>query len=202
MNRKYVLAIKRNNNDYLPLEWHLTPFYNGQDMSTLAGIDNFTRSIKKVDLIITITELNLYGLNELFRDFVIIYQEKGRIRELKDGVIFSNDDVISSQELIDFILSNMSDKKLINRIYNICASIKEESIGLEKFKLALNNLDFFKNNNPEAPRLALASINEMSYDVRRSLLVRVSEKVIGAYEDEMKKVKENKMMNDSDIKVA
>lgn len=178
MDRIYVLAIKRNNNDYLPLEWHLTPLYKGQNLSTLEGIDSYTKSISEVDLLKTLTELNILSLEERFESFAIIYQEKGRIRELKDGTIFLNTPILKEDELINFILNNMSDKKLINRIYNVCTTIKEQNTELEKFKLSLNNLNLLYERNPQAPEIALSILKQIPYDIKRSILVRVSTKVL------------------------
>ncbi|HAB65810.1 MAG TPA: hypothetical protein DCE23_00435 [Firmicutes bacterium] len=178
MNQKYVLAIKRNNNDFLPLEWHLTPYYKGQDMSTLEGIDSYTKPISEVDLLISLTDLNILSLEERFKNFTIIYQEKGRIRELKDGPLFITTPSITDDELINFILNNMFDKKIINKIYNVCTTIKVKDHNLEKFKLSLNNLDKLYERNKKAPEIALNILKKIPYDFRRSILIRTYVKVI------------------------
>jgi len=58
-DKKFLLTIKRNNNDYLPLEWHLTSFYQGEDLTTLKGIDKFTTKITRAELINEILEENM-----------------------------------------------------------------------------------------------------------------------------------------------
>ena len=49
-NRRYLLVIKRKNNDFLPIEWNLTRFYAGEDLNTLEGIDSFTRKINYLNI--------------------------------------------------------------------------------------------------------------------------------------------------------
>ena len=50
-DQRFLLVIKRGNNDYLPLEWHRLEIYNNEDLSTLEGIDTFTSKIYLEDLI-------------------------------------------------------------------------------------------------------------------------------------------------------
>lgn len=177
-NRQYVLAIKRNNNDYLPLEWQLTPFYHGEPLSTLEGIDTFTKPISDVDLLVSLIDANMLDPEERFQSFAIIYQEKGRIRELKDGAIFFNYPIVKEDEFIYFILNNMQNKKLINRIYNVCATIHIVDESLEKFKLSINNLEQLQAMHPKAPELALRVFTSIPYDAKRSILIKFSKKVL------------------------
>ncbi len=202
LNRKYVLAIKRNNNDYLPLEWHLTPFYHGQDLSTLEGIDSFTKQITEVGLLESLVDLNILNIQEMFMNFVIIFQEKGRIRELKDGTLFADTPILLEDELIYFILNNMHDKKLINRIYNVCAALGPVNIDLEKFKLSLNNLDLLMQHNPQAPEIALRVFSNIPYDLRRSILIRVSTKVLPLHIKDKENEQRFRKVNDGERRVA
>ena len=50
-HRTYCLVIKRKNNDYLPVEWNLTKFYQGENLYTLEGIDKFTSKITRKELV-------------------------------------------------------------------------------------------------------------------------------------------------------
>jgi len=49
--RTYCLVIKRKNNDFFPVEWNLTKFYEGENLYTLDGIDKFTTKITRKELI-------------------------------------------------------------------------------------------------------------------------------------------------------
>lgn len=57
--RNYMLAIKRNNNDYLPLEFNLTSEYNDEDLTTLKGIDSYTKKYDELELIYSIIDANI-----------------------------------------------------------------------------------------------------------------------------------------------
>ena len=142
--QKYLLAIKRGNNDYLLLEWNLTSFYDNEDMTSLEGIDKFTKKITRTDLLLEILKLNIIDLNERFNNFTIIYLVNGKYHELKEGAIFKDDTSILTEDLlIDFIYSNSDNKKLMNMIYNLLVP-KVDDQEFTKFKYIIKNIDFFK----------------------------------------------------------
>jgi hypothetical protein len=65
-NRKYLLVIKRNNKDYLPLEWNLTSYYGGENLHTIEGIDQFTSKMTQGELIADIINNNIVSGKERF----------------------------------------------------------------------------------------------------------------------------------------
>lgn len=175
--RKYLLVIKRDNNDYLPFEWNLLSDQNGKIINSLEEIDTFTKSLTRVDLLAKALSLNLLDLTDKFTSFAIIYYENGKTRELKEGVVFKEDiEILSEQEFINFIIENINNKSLINEIYNICNS-KESEQPLNEFKFVLKNLDLFLNKGPNALIVALNKFNEISYFRRRNIIIRVSKTI-------------------------
>ena len=70
--RIYCLVIKRKNNDFLPVDWNLTKFYQGENMYTFDGIDKFTAKTTRKDLINEILDKNLVSPDEQFECFSII----------------------------------------------------------------------------------------------------------------------------------
>jgi len=176
-DKKFLLTIKRNNNDYLPLEWHLTSFYQGEDLTTLKGIDKFTTKITRAELINEILEENMVDGNEKYRYFAIIYYEKGKNREVKEGTIFKEDQhILSVDEFIILILENLNNKQILSQIYNMC-NINITNNKLEQFKYILKNIDLFKIKGPKMTFAALATFKELSYEMKRSILIRTSNKL-------------------------
>lgn len=165
----YFLAIKRRNNDYLPLEWNLTSFYNNEDMQTLDGIDSFTKKISPTELILDILEKNIVDINENFVDFVILFKEKGVIRELLGGACFSDGaSFLNANTIYKIIYENRHDKQFINKIYNYLNKVIGNEV-FEDFKFLLKNLDLFKEKGDVVVKVALNKIYELDYESLRLL---------------------------------
>lgn len=176
--QKYLLAIKRGNNDYLLLEWNLTSFYDNEDMTSLEGIDKFTKKITKTDLLLEIVRLNIIDLNERFNNFAIIYSANGKYHELKEGAIFKDDTSILTEDLlIDFIYSNSDNKKLMNMIYNLLVP-KVDDQEFTKFKYIIKNIDFFKLKGENGLKASLSIFKNIKYENKRSILIKISNRII------------------------
>ena len=176
--QKYLLAIKRGNNDYLLLEWNLTSFYDNEDMTSLEGIDKFTKKITKTDLLLEILKLNIIDLNERFNNFTIIYLVNGKYHELKEGAIFKDDTSILTEDLlIDFIYSNSDNKKLMNMIYNLLVP-KVDDQEFTKFKYIIKNIDFFKQKGENGLKASLSIFKNIKYENKRSILIKISNRII------------------------
>lgn len=176
--QKYLLAIKRGNNDYLLLEWNLTSFYDNEDMTSLEGIDKFTKKITKTDLLLEIVRLNIIDLNERFNNFAIIYSANGKYHELKEGAIFKDDTSILTEDLlIDFIYSNSDNKKLMNMIYNLLVP-KVDDQEFTKFKYIIKNIDFFKQKGENGLKASLSIFKNIKYENKRSILIKISNRII------------------------
>ncbi len=177
-NRAYLLAIKRNNNDYLPLEWHLLDIYSGENLLTLEGIDSFTKKITRLDLINAILRANIVDKEEQYQGFAIIYHEKGKYRELKDGPIFKEDtNILSINAIIGYIITNIDNKQNLSEIYNIC-NLNIEDKKLEEIKYIIRNIDYFKIQGEKVTYAALSVLNDLSYAIKRSIIIKLSRKII------------------------
>ncbi len=183
--RKYLLAIKRDNNDYLPLEWNLTNFFDGENLTTLEGIDSFTKHITQVDLINDIINKNMISPSEKFRNFVIIYYENGKIREDKEGPIFKDDFVIDENDFILFIIENIKNKRFLSFIFNMC-NVKSSNPRLEEFKFILKNIDLFRLKGANGIFASISLFKELDYETKRKILIRVSSRVVKTLNDSKK----------------
>lgn len=180
-NRSYLLAIKRNNNNYLPLEWHLLDFYAGENLHTLEGIDSFTKKVTRFKLITSALKANIVDENEHFQEFVIIYHEKGKYRELKDGPIFQEDtDILTINAIIGYIITNLDNHQALSEIYNIC-NLNIEDKKLEEVKYIIKNIDYFKSQGEKVTYAALSILNDLDYSIKRSILIKTSRKIVRKY---------------------
>lgn len=162
--RNYILAIRRAHNDYLPLDLCLLKLPN---VSSLQAIDFFTKTLTREELIIDIIKNNIADSQEYFEDFTIIFKEKGRIRELPEGVCFIDDaPYVEPQTIIDFLYENYHDKILINKIYNYLNS-KTSPEEASEIKFILNNLDKFASRGDKAVLLILEKLKNADYEVVR-----------------------------------
>lgn len=162
--RNYILAIRRAHNDYLPLDLRLLKLPN---VSSLQAIDFFTKTLSREKLIIDIIKNNIADSQEYFEDFTIIFKEKGRIRELPEGVCFIDDaPYVEPQTIIDFLYENYHDKILINKIYNYLNS-KTSPEEASEIKFILNNLDKFASRGDKAVLLILEKLKNADYEVVR-----------------------------------
>ena len=162
--RNYTLAIRRAHNDYLPLDLRLLKLPN---VSSLQAIDFFTKTLTREELIIDIIKNNIADSREYFEDFTIIFKEKGRIRELPEGVCFIDDaPYVEPQTIIDFLYENYHDKILINKIYNYLNS-KTSPEEASEIKFILNNLDKFASRGDKAVLLILEKLKNADYEVVR-----------------------------------
>lgn len=195
--RVYCLVIKRKNNNFLPIEWNLTKFYNGENMYSLDGIDAFTAKITRKELLNEILEKNLVSPDELFQSFSIIYKTKKGTRELKEGVIFSEDTaVLNEDEIIEFLINNQDDKQLINEIFNIC-HFKDEDEHVKEFKFILKNLDLFKQKSKNGVKAALSTFKNIPYDKKRTIILRIVDTVF----PRIQKRSENKLKEQNKLEL-
>jgi len=172
--RKYLLVIKRDNNDYLPLEWFNTEYYNGENLNSLDGIDSFTSHISHVDLLQSCLDLGYIDLDDKYLDFAIIFYENGKWREIKEGCLFSNTQSISETELVDLVIKFADDKVVINNITNIFNKGFNSEEAKQLFMI-LKNIGSFAVNGEEYLRMALDVYYRMPYEEKRRLRIQVSD---------------------------
>ena len=111
------------------------------------------------------------GKNQGYK--TIIYKTKKGARELKEGVIFSEDTaVLSEDELIDFLIAIQDNKQLINEVFNIC-HFKDDNEQVKEFKFVLKQLDLFKAKGENGVKAALSLFKNISYDKKRTIILRI-----------------------------
>lgn len=175
---KYLLAIKRGNNDYLPLEWHLTRYYNNEDLTSLEGIDKFTKRITRQELITEALALNMIDLDERYIDFSIIYPKGNKFNELKEGCIFKDDlNILDEDFILSYIVTNLDNKAILNKISNLCKG-KTDDIKIIEFKYLLKNINLFVSEDKRKVIKALQIFKDISYENRRSIIIKLSKRVI------------------------
>ena len=176
--RNYLLVIKRKNNDFLPIEWHLTKFYNGENLNTLEGIDAFTRKITTRELLTELLDKHLVEPTEEFESFAIIYNVKNRTRELKEGTFFKENNIIFGEDdLIKLIIKNRTNKEFLNQIYNVC-HFKDHEEKVEEFKFVLKNLDLFEIRGENGIKAALSIFKSISYAKKRTIILRITDTIL------------------------
>lgn len=176
--RNYLLVIKRRNNDFLPVEWHLTKFYQNENLNTLEGIDSFTRKITSYELAKEIVEKHLAEATEEFSGFAIIYNTSKKARELKEGTIFKENNIIFSEDdLIKLIIKNRNNKDFRNQIYNIC-NLKQTEPKLDEFKFIIKNLEIFEIKGENGIKGALSVFKDISYAKKRTIILKITDTVL------------------------
>ena len=171
--KKYALAIKRGKNDYLPLEWHFADSYQGEDLSSLEGIDHFTLNTDIPTLFTDMIDKSVIEGQEKIQGISIIFHEKGNIREVPYGPVFNDfQNLVTPEAIKTFILNNYHNKQLMNMLYNHLtkhAGSKE----IDELRMLLNNIDLFVAKGEKYLEVALNIINEIEYDTMRSLALYI-----------------------------
>ena len=171
--RMYCLVIKRKNNDFLPVEWNLTKYYNGENLYTLEGIDSFTTKTTRRELLEDLLSQNILNPKDQFERFAIIYKGKKGAREFKEGAIFKEDNaVLSEDELVEFLCRIQDNKQLLNEVYNIC-HFKEEDETIKEFKFVIKQIDLFKLKGEKGVRAAFSIFKKLSYEQKRTIILRI-----------------------------
>lgn len=174
---QYMLVIRVDKNNYRPLEWEQLPEYNKEDLTSLEGIDQFTSKQKEYNLLSDIMDKSLVEPNDFFQSFAIIYREKGRVREVKEGVIFIEEsNSINDKEIINLIKDNYSNKNLINHIINILNKNNEQQTNKELIVI-LKNLNFFAEKSKNALIAALDKYKELPYKEKRTIGLNILKKL-------------------------
>ncbi len=175
--RKYLLAIKRDNNDYLPLEWFRSRFYNGESFNSLEGIDSFTSHLTQQELLDDGLDLGLYDLEDKFMNFSIIFHENGKWRELKEGCIFEGLPQLDDEGFVDTIMAFASNKEVINNITNLFNKGFNSEASKQLFMI-LKNICTFLESGEDYLRNALEVFKSMPYEERRKLRLSTSSMLV------------------------
>ncbi len=177
VQKKFLLAAKRDKNDYLPLEWSKTSLYAGEDMNSLEGIDQFTSKTTELDLLNEILACGLMDLEDKYMQFVIIFFENGKWREVKEGVAFADKVILDDSSFISYVQSHIDDKEFINYITTLYNKVFT-SYGSQQFYFALKNMNFFKEKGEKYVRAGLELFKNMTYEEKRKLRISVSNRLL------------------------
>lgn len=176
-DKNYLLSVKRGNNDYLPLEWNVLPCYEGENLHTLEGIDEFTSKQFMPSLMMMAIEEQIVSGDERFQDVVIIFKEKGKYREVKEGSIFKDRcEVLNRNYLISQIISYGDDKEFRNYIINLNFG-NEKSYELEKFMFFIKNYEAFSAKGDKALSVGLQIVNDIPYKEYRKLVISIVNRI-------------------------
>lgn len=194
-SRMYCLVIKRKNNDFLPVEWNLTKFYNGENLYTLEGIDRFTTKITRKDLVQDLLAQNIINPTDQFSCFAIIYNTKKGAREFREGAIFKEDNAVLSEDgLVDFLVTIQDNRQLLNEFYNIC-HFKEEDECVKELKFVIKQIDLFKLKGENGVRAAFSIFKKLSYEQKRTIILRVVDTMIPRLNKKIEQVNKLKLKN-------
>ena len=174
---QYMLVVKVDKNNYRPLEWQQLPSYNKEDLTTLEGIDTFTSKLQEYELMEELLNKHIVEPDDLFQKFSIIYKEKGKVREIKEGTIFIDKaDSIDDKIIINTLKDNYNNKNLINHITNILNKNSNNKINQE-LMIILKNLDYFAEKSKNALLAALDKYKELPYKEKRLLGINIIKKL-------------------------
>ncbi len=174
----YQLVMKKANNNYQPFDLKLFKNYEGEDLTSIIGIDNFTTKYKNEDeLKKDLLEANFINIYDLEKDLLIVYYENEKWREEKFGLLFQDDkNIIAVETIINFLKENINNPQVLNIIYNKFNNNKYKSMYLEILLDVLKNIKVAIKNNK------LKNINAVKflpYIERRNLGIFINQRFSG-----------------------
>ena len=171
--KKYALAVKRGKNNYLPLEWNLADTYQGENLTTLEGIDHFTLNTDVPTLFTDMIDKSVIEGQERIQAISIIFHEKGNIREVPYGPVFNDfQNLVTPEAIKSFILSNYHNKQLMNMLYNHLTK-NSGTKEIDELRLLLKNIDLFVAKGEKYLEIALNIINDIEYETMRNLALYI-----------------------------
>lgn len=192
--RKYLLAIERNHNDYIPIEWNLSIVNNNQDITSLREIDKLTSSISEDYLKKQFISEKLLSEDTIEKSLVIIFEENGKKRKLSSGIVTMEEkDSIENSYVYDFIINNIRRRQIMNRIYN---KFKDKDVS-PALKEVLDNINSFQENSIIRLIESLARMSQISYEELRELALFVKRALEPLLSEEQEKEKERRLAKEN-----
>lgn len=180
----FLLAIKRNNNDYVPIDWTLSSLFKNINLSqppsininSLESIDTFTKNYTSEYLTDQFFSDNLIDIDLKDKPLVIIFKSKDKYQELEQGVIFEEDkEALDSDFIYTTIMDNLNNKEMLNWIYTHYKGKNKD----KKYSARLESLlECIRTFKAISIMNQLASINELTYIERRSLSLLLKRKIL------------------------
>lgn len=164
--RKYLLAIERRPNDYIPISWNFSLLCNQKDINSLEEIDNLTSSTDEILLKVQFISENLLNEEYLHNPLVIIFEENGKTRKLPSAIV-NNDEkkALNIFYIYNFLLNNIRQRKIMNRIYN---KFKDKKVS-DDLDLILKNINNYQEFENAIFVESLSKLSSLSYEEIREL---------------------------------
>lgn len=163
---QYRLVMKIAKNKYQPFDLQeLNKNISAEELMTLQGIDRFTSYYPdEMSLKNDLLEANFISVDELDNDLKIIFYENGNYREYKYGIWYQNKiDYFDAKFIINFILDNQSNYKVLNKLYNEFIHRQDKSAYWFYILNVLRNIREASNKKD------IHYIEYLPYEERRSL---------------------------------
>lgn len=138
---QYQLALRNGKNNYQPMEYQelLNEKEENFNPHELENIDNFTKQYNnQSELKQTLLMANFLENDDLDKELVIIFKEKGKFREVEEGICYKNS--LTTKEIIAFLLKNILNPQILNKIYNKFRNVKNPSSYFLKLLEVLKNV--------------------------------------------------------------
>lgn len=129
-NSNYYLVLEYRHGDFMPIDINLLNKSN-INFNEIKSIDNFTKKYSKEEIIDLIKENNLVPKEYLNGDLLIINDKKYRYQLLTKNDSFALD---------TFIIDNISNKVVMNKLVNIYQKYTKENIDLLKKTINSQNI--------------------------------------------------------------
>ncbi len=164
--RKYWLAIERRPHDYIPISWNLSIINDKKDINSLKEIDKLTSSSDETLLKVQLIFEKLLSEEYLHSPLVIIFKENGKTRKLKSAIITMDEkEVLDVSYLYDFLLNNIRQRRIMNRIYN---KFKDKKVS-DNLKLILENINGYQEYTNDIFVASLSKLFSLPYEEIREL---------------------------------
>lgn len=136
------LSIRQGKHSFSPIEWTKLAINNNPNANqfSLENIDTFTSGITEENLVRDLLDENFISEDDYISSIEIIYHENGNTRIVPEGPCFIEDsEFLNRQNIINYIVLNTSDLQLINKLYNYLNKyVKEGNHKFAKFVELLN----------------------------------------------------------------
>lgn len=170
----YLLTIKRNKGDFIPIEWNYLKKYENADISSLIEIDDFTAIYDEKTLRQQLIKSNLIAPEDSSYPFVIISKVGKSIFET--DVIYKDNNQYLKGEMIKFFLIDNNEKLIYNKLYNYVKNIFNPSDSLilfiswlkRDYEFDINSIDIIIENclYEEKRKIAIFIYNKLLTEVK------------------------------------
>lgn len=170
----YLLTIKRNKGDFIPIEWNYIKKYEDANICSLMEIDKFTSKYDENTLHKLLVKSNLIESNDICYPLVIISKNGKSIYET-DVIYKDKKQYLEGENIKAFLIEN-NDKLIYNKLYNYVKNIANPSDSLilfiswlkKEYEFDINSIDIIIENclYEEKRKIALFIYNKLLTEVK------------------------------------